>query len=77
MKSGSKSLHGNQKPVKLMERIIGASTDPGDVIWDPFGGLCSGAVAAMNLEQAVLHRRDESRLLQAGYRALRTSRARP
>ena len=49
LKLGSKSLHGNQKPLKLMERIIAASSDPGDVVWDPFGGLCTGAVASMNL----------------------------
>lgn len=51
LKSGLKSLHSNQKPLKLMERIIGASSDRGDVIWDPFGGLCTGAVACMTLER--------------------------
>lgn len=49
LKLGLKSLHGNQKPLKLMERIIAATSDPGDVVWDPFGGLCTGSVAAMNL----------------------------
>ena len=39
-------LHANQKPLKLMERQILASTDPLDVIWEPFGGLCSATVAA-------------------------------
>ncbi len=29
-----------------MERIIEATSDPGDVVWEPFGGLCTGAVAA-------------------------------
>ncbi len=51
LKTGFKSLHGNQKPLKLMERIIAASSDPGDVVWDPFGGLCTGAVACMNLSR--------------------------
>ncbi|MER8465233.1 DNA methyltransferase [Mesorhizobium sp. M1396] len=37
---GMKSLHINQKPLKLIERIINASTDVGDVVWEPFGGLC-------------------------------------
>ena len=32
-----------------MERIIKASTNPGDVVWEPFGGLCSGSVAANQL----------------------------
>ncbi|MFQ6016649.1 MAG: DNA methyltransferase [Kiloniellaceae bacterium] len=44
---GLKCLHMNQKPLKLIERIILASTDPGDVVWEPFGGLCSSAVASM------------------------------
>jgi hypothetical protein len=39
-------LHANQKPLALMERQILACTDPGDVVWEPFGGLCSAALAA-------------------------------
>jgi site-specific DNA-methyltransferase (adenine-specific) len=44
-----RALHGNQKPLKLMELILRASSDPGDVVWEPFGGLCSAAVAAKRL----------------------------
>ena len=40
-------LHMNQKPLELLERIIRSSSDPGDVVWEPFGGLCSTAVAAL------------------------------
>ena len=40
-------LHMNQKPLELLERIIRSSSDPGDVIWEPFGGLCSAAIAAL------------------------------
>ena len=46
---GLKCLHMNQKPLKLIERIILASTDPGDIVWEPFGGLCSVAVASMRM----------------------------
>lgn len=46
---GLKSLHANQKPLKLMRRIIEASSDKGDVVWEPFGGLCSATVAALEL----------------------------
>lgn len=45
-KADARALHGNQKPLKLLDRIIRASSDPGDVVWEPFGGLCSVAVAA-------------------------------
>lgn len=47
-----KCVHMNQKPLKLLERCIAASSDPGDVVWDPFGGLCSVAVAAFRLNRS-------------------------
>lgn len=40
-------LHANQKPLRLIERIILASSDPDDVVWEPFGGLCTVAVASL------------------------------
>ena len=40
-------LHMNQKPLELLERIIRSSSDVGDVVWEPFGGLCSAAIAAL------------------------------
>lgn len=43
-----KCRHMNQKPLRLLERSIRASSDVGDVIWEPFGGLCSSAIAAVN-----------------------------
>ena len=43
-----KSVHMNQKPLRLLEQMIQASSDSGDVVWEPFGGLCSTAVAALN-----------------------------
>jgi DNA modification methylase len=30
-------------------RKIEAVTEPGDVVWEPFGGLCSASVAAVAL----------------------------
>jgi site-specific DNA-methyltransferase (adenine-specific) len=44
-----KCVHLNQKPIKLMERIVAAVSDPGDVVWEPFGGLCTASVAAARL----------------------------
>lgn len=40
-------LHANQKPLALMRRQVLASTDVGDVVWEPFGGLCSASIAAL------------------------------
>lgn len=44
-----KAVHLNQKPIDLISRIIEASTDPGDVIWEPFGGLFTASLAARAL----------------------------
>ena len=49
MKYKFASLHGSQKPLKFIDRIIRACTDPGDVVWEPFGGLCPGAVVCHRL----------------------------
>lgn len=48
---GSKAAHLNQKPLDLMRLIIEASTDPGDVVWEPFGGLFSASLAARHLQR--------------------------
>lgn len=44
---GLKALHINQKPLALIDQIVLASSDPGDVIWEPFGGLCPTAISAL------------------------------
>ena len=51
LKNGSKALHLNQKPLKLMELIVSMSSDQGDSVWEPFGGLFSVSIAAMNLKR--------------------------
>lgn len=43
------TAHLNQKPLEFMERMVLAVTEPGDTVWEPFGGLASGAVAAVAL----------------------------
>ncbi len=49
LKNGAAAIHMNQKPLSLLRRCIQASTDPGDSIWEPFGGLCSASIAAIQL----------------------------
>lgn len=44
-----KAIHLNQKPIDLMKRIIEASTDEGDIVWEPFGGLFTASLAAAQL----------------------------
>lgn len=43
------AAHLNQKPLEFMERLVRAVTDRHDVVWEPFGGLASAAVAAVAL----------------------------
>ncbi|HUY09571.1 MAG TPA: DNA methyltransferase [Candidatus Dormibacteraeota bacterium] len=40
-----------QKPVALLERIVSASSNPGDVILDPFCGCGTAVVAAQKLDR--------------------------
>lgn len=46
MKYKYSSLHGSQKPLKFIDTIIRSSTEEQDVVWEPFGGLCPGAVVS-------------------------------
>ncbi len=43
--------HPTQKPVSLLERIILASTNPGDLVLDPFSGSGTTALAAMRTKR--------------------------
>lgn len=62
-----------QKPLKLLERIIRASSNPGDLVFDPFLGSGTTAIAAESLKrewtgcdlwesgaEAILERLDEA-----------------
>ena len=48
---GTKAAHLNQKPLDLLEMIIKASSDEGDMVWEPFGGLFSASIAATQLKR--------------------------
>lgn len=43
------ALHPCQKPLAFAERMIRASTRPGDVVWVPFGGTLREVVAAEHM----------------------------
>jgi site-specific DNA-methyltransferase (adenine-specific) len=49
--SSGKAVHLNQKPLDLMSRIINAATVEGEAIWEPFGGLFTGCIAARRLNR--------------------------
>lgn len=46
---GGKTVHLNQKPISLAQRIIGASTEIGDAVWEPFGGTGTFAYVAESM----------------------------
>lgn len=46
-----KQLFPTQKPLPLLERIIAATTDEGDVVLDPFCGCGTAVVAAQSLNR--------------------------
>ena len=50
-KVGSKAFHLNQKPLELMKLIIELSTDKKDIVWEPFGGLATAAIASNILDR--------------------------
>ncbi len=52
--SNDEKLHGKhptQKPVGLVARCLRASTNPGDLVFDPFSGSSTTGVAALALER--------------------------
>ena len=46
-----KAIHLNQKPIDLVSMTIEASSDEGDVVWEPFGGLFTACIAARKLKR--------------------------
>jgi hypothetical protein len=64
LKTNGRSTHLNQKPLKLIELIIELSSDPDDLVWEPFGGLCTGAVASFKLGRRCVSAEIERYLFQ-------------
>ena len=43
------TAHLNQKPLEFMRRIVKVVSNEGDTVWEPFGGLCTASVAAVEV----------------------------
>jgi DNA methylase len=65
---GGRAVHLNQKPLDLMSRIIEATTEPGDVVWEPFGGLFTAALAASMLKRRAFSAEIDPTYFQYGIR---------
>ena len=48
-----------------MELIISISSDLGDLVWEPFGGLCTASVAAYDLKRSSVAAEIDERIYQA------------
>lgn len=46
--------HPTQKPVGLIARCLRASTNPGDVVFDPFAGSATTGIAALSLGRSFI-----------------------
>ena len=64
--ANGKAVHLNQKPLDLMEMIIKASSEEGDTIWEPFGGLFSASLAATHLNRKAFSAELDSTYFQYG-----------
>ena len=69
-----RAVHLNQKPLDLTRRIIEASTEEGDVVWEPFGGLFTGAVAARALGRRAFAAEIDPTYYQYGLRRITEGR---
>ena len=61
-----KRYHPTQKPAKLLERIIKASSNPGGLVLDPFAGACSTAMVCRKLDRRFLCVEMENEYAQIG-----------
>lgn len=52
--SQERTAHPAQFPLKIVERIVKASSDPLDLVFDPFAGSCSTGIAALGLGRLFL-----------------------
>lgn len=67
----AKVVHTNQKPLRLIELAVRASTDRADVVWEPFGGLCSAALAAIRADRRCFSAEIEPEVYSAAVERLR------
>jgi len=62
--------HPTQKPIALLERILQASSNPGDVILDPFMGSGTTGVAAVHLNRKFIGIELEQKYLEIAVQRL-------
>jgi site-specific DNA-methyltransferase (adenine-specific) len=71
-----RAVHLNQKPLDLIELIIRASSDRGDVVWEPFGGLFTACIASRACERRAFGAEIDPTYFHYGVRRLTQESAR-
>ncbi|MFG3816023.1 site-specific DNA-methyltransferase [Limnothrix redekei LRLZ20PSL1] len=56
--------HPTQKPLDLLDRIISASTNPGDLVLDPFSGSGTTGLSALRVDRVFIGIEKEAAYLQ-------------
>lgn len=64
--------HPTQKPVKILKHLVEISSNPGDVILDPFMGVGSTGVAALSLDRKFIGIELEEKYFKATEDRLKT-----
>ena len=72
-----KNLHPNQKPLAMMDMLITVSSDKGDVVWEPFGGLFTASLSAVQNGRIAYGAEIESKFYYAGLERFDEENARP
>ncbi len=62
--------HPTQKPIALIDRCLRASTNPGDLVFDPFAGSASTGVAALSIGRRFVGSEVEAEYADIGSRRL-------
>jgi len=68
-------FHPTQKPVRVLEHIIKIASKEGDVVFDPFMGVCSTGVAALNLGRKFIGIEIDEDYFRAAERRIREAAA--
>ncbi len=69
--------HPTQKPLRVLRHLITIASNPGDVVYDPFMGVGSAGVAALELERRFIGTELEADYFHAAQKRITAVQVRP
>lgn len=72
-----RAVHPTQKPVRLLERLLALTTQPCDIVLDPFAGSCSTAIACTNTGREYIGFEIDKEYYQTGLERLNKALSEP